>query len=113
MQDEIVHSKPGIVFTLGKGNQWTKGGSTIRLNAHFLTLDGLLSADGADVELQESHFPSSDVTSGAGAGSGGSIWITASGSLDGSGSLTARGGHCKIPIGNRLTNSRYYYGILQ
>jgi hypothetical protein len=60
---------------------FSQGGGAIRLKVNgTLTMNGLVSANGADA-----------ATDGAGGGSGGSIWITAK-ALSGNGFFTANGG---------------------
>jgi hypothetical protein len=64
----------------GKIVQLSQGGGAIKLAAGTLTIDGTVSANGAN-----GTFP------GAGGGAGGSVWLTA-GTLAGTGAIAANGG---------------------
>ena len=68
----------GVAF--GKMVQLSQGGGAIKLTAGTLTIDGTVSANGAN-----GTFP------GAGGGAGGSVWLTA-GMLAGAGEIAANGG---------------------
>jgi len=90
------YKQPATKGYAGRGSASSKGGSTIRLKTHVLHLEGTLRANGVDVFLDSVTFPSGNSNIGAGAGSGGSVWITASGSFDGQGQVSVDGGSCKV-----------------
>ena len=65
----------------GSGGEYSRGGGAVRLAAgRNMTIDGTITANSAD----ESGYTCS--------AAGGSIWLTAQGSLSGNGSLSARAG---------------------
>ncbi len=67
----------------GRQNTYSRGGGTVRIEAVDVTVNGGIHASGAGWT-----FPSA---------AGGSIWITATGSVSGIGSITAGGGGATTP----------------
>ncbi len=81
----LTYGSAAMPVDLGSGS-YGAGGGAIRLNVGgTLTINGTISANGANV-----------IPGGGGAGSGGSVWVTA-GTLTGSGTFNANGGSNTAP----------------
>ncbi|AZZ92957.1 hypothetical protein EUZ85_20375 [Hahella sp. KA22] len=94
---------PGTGGAGGNGSSGVRGAGAVKIIADWLNLDGEVKADG--------DYAKSQSESGAGGGSGGSIWLDI-GILSGSGRILANGGAGDYAGGGAGGRVAVYYSVL-